>query len=297
MTHTLTHTLDRSVLIRAPRETVFRFFTDNARWAAWWGAGSSIEPHPGGRVFIRYPGGTEVTGEIVEIDAPERIVFTYGYVAGVPIPAGSSLVTIALDRERAGTRVRLTHAFAEPAVRDQHVQGWRYQLSLFANAVATDAAAPIPDLVDRWFAAWSEPDAGKRNAALEVTVVPEVAMRDRFSAIEGYDDLVAHLAAMHHFMPGMTLARDGDVRQCQGVALADWIARGANGQEAGRGRSSCPSGRRRSRAFRRPRRRRRGRGTPRSWSGPCAACRDRPSASGRAAAGDGTWPRSWSCRC
>jgi uncharacterized protein YndB with AHSA1/START domain len=231
----LTHTLDRSILIRAPREVVFRFFTDNARWAAWWGAGSSIEPHPGGRVFIRYPGGTEVSGEIVEIDEPERIVFTYGYVAGAPIPAGSSLVTITLERERAGTRVRLTHAFAEPAVRDQHIQGWRYQLSLFANAVSTDAAGPIPDLVDQWFAAWSQPDAAKRNAALEGTVARDVAMRDRFSAIEGYDDLVAHLTALQHFMPGTTIVRDGEVRQCQGMALADWIARGANGQEAGRG--------------------------------------------------------------
>ena len=136
---TLSHTLERSIVIRAQREVVFRFFTDSARWAAWWGAGSTIDPRPGGRVFIRYPGGIEVSGEIVEIDEPERIVFTYGFVAGSPIPPGSSLVTIALERERAGTRVRLSHAFAEAQVRDEHVQGWRYQLSLFANAVADDA--------------------------------------------------------------------------------------------------------------------------------------------------------------
>jgi uncharacterized protein YndB with AHSA1/START domain len=235
MTETLTHTLDRSILIRAPRETVFRFFTDAARWAAWWGAGSSIEPHPGGRVFIRYPGGTEVGGEVVELAEPERIVFTYGCVAGTPIPPGSSLVTIALERERAGTRVRLSHAFADAAVRDEHVQGWRYQLSLFANAVANDAGAAIPALVDRWFATWSEPDAGKRQAALERTVAPDVTMRDRFSAIEGFPDLVEHLGGVHRFMPGITLTREGEVRQCQGTAVADWIARGAKGEEAGRG--------------------------------------------------------------
>lgn len=234
-TTALTHTLDRSVLIRAPRETVFRFFTDDARWAAWWGAGSSIDPIPGGRVFIRYPGGIEVSGQVVEIAEPDRIVFTYGYVTGKPIPAGSSLVTITLERERAGTRVRLTHAFAEAAVRDEHVQGWRYQFSLFANAVANDAATEIPALVDRWFAAWSEPDGATRKAALERAAAPDVVMRDRFSAIEGFPDLVEHLAAVHRFMPGMAIARDGDVRQCQGMVLADWIARSANGQEAGRG--------------------------------------------------------------
>ena len=232
---TLAHTLDRTVLIRAHREVVFRFFTDSARWAAWWGAGSSIDPRPGGRVFIRNPGGTEVSGEVVEIDEPERIVFTYGFVAGTPIPPGSSLVTIELERERGGTRVRLSHAFAEAAVRDEHVQGWRYQLSVFANAVADDAGAAVPEIVDRWFAAWSEPDAAKRNAALEHTVAPDVSMRDRFSAIEGSAELRAHLAAVHRFMPGMALSRDGNVRQCQGMAVADWVATGADGQERGRG--------------------------------------------------------------
>ena len=135
----LAHTLDRAILIRAERELVFSFFTDNARWAAWWGAGSSIDARRGGRVFIRYPGGTEVSGEVVEIAAPERIVFTYGYVSGTPIAPGGSLVTISLEPQPAGTLVRLSHAFAESSVRDQHVQGWRYQLSLFANAVANDA--------------------------------------------------------------------------------------------------------------------------------------------------------------
>ena len=36
-------------------------------------------------------------------------------------------------------------------------------------------------------------------------------------------------------MPGMRLAREGEVRHCQGTVLADWIARGADGQERGRG--------------------------------------------------------------
>ena len=36
------------VRIEADRETVFRYFTDSGRWAAWWGAGSTIDPRPGG---------------------------------------------------------------------------------------------------------------------------------------------------------------------------------------------------------------------------------------------------------
>ena len=231
----LAHALDRAILIRAERELVFSFFTDNARWAKWWGAGSSIEARRGGRVFIRYPGGTEVSGEVVEIDAPERIVFTYGYVTGAPIVPGGSLVTISLEPEPAGTLVRLSHAFAESSVRDQHVQGWRYQLSLFANAVANDAFSGADTVVDRWFAAWSEPDAAVRDAAVHRMVAPSISMRDQFSAIDGLPDLIEHLAAVHRFMPGMTNHAGGAVRQCQGMVLADWIARTVEGQERGRG--------------------------------------------------------------
>ena len=61
--------LERTVTIRAKRETVFRYFTDSARWAAWWGEGSTIDARPGGALYIRHPGGTESRGEIVELDA------------------------------------------------------------------------------------------------------------------------------------------------------------------------------------------------------------------------------------
>jgi hypothetical protein len=183
---------------------------------------------------------------VVEVVVPERLVFTYGYVSGTPIAAGASLVTIALDEEPAGTRVRLSHAFAEPAVRDHHIQGWRYQLSLFANAVANQAHAGADAIVDRWFTAWSDPDAETRRTALGQTVSGSVAMRDPFSAVDGLPDLVEHLAAVHRFMPGLTIARDGAVRHCQGMAIADWIVCDAAGHEKSRGTnvfSLTPDGR------------------------------------------------------
>ena len=163
---TLIHHLERTLIIGARRETVFRFFTDPVRWASWWGAGSTIEPHPSGRVLIRYPGGTEAVGEVLEIDPPERLVFTYGYAKGVPVAPGASLVTIALEDHGGSTRLRLTHAFSEPRVRDEHLQGWRYQLSLFANIVANELHGDSARLVDRWFAVWSEADAGTRESEL-----------------------------------------------------------------------------------------------------------------------------------
>jgi uncharacterized protein YndB with AHSA1/START domain len=231
----LPHRLDRTLLIQARPETVFRYFTDNARWASWWGQGSTIDPRPGGKVVILYPGAVEVRGEVIEIAAPERLTFTYGFTSGKPIAPGSSLVTIRLEPVGAGTRVHLSHAFSDAAVCDEHVQGWRYQLSLFANIVSSEVQAGAAGAIDAWLAAWSEADRAARTGTLSRIAEPTVTFRDRYSSIDGAGDLHAHLEAAQRFMPGLQMQRDGDVRHCQGTAIADWIARAADGQERARG--------------------------------------------------------------
>ncbi len=227
----LSHSLDRTITIEASPETVFRYFTDSARWAAWWGAGSSIDARPGGAVKIVYPGGVEVSGEVLEVAPVERIVFTYGYASGQPIAPGASRVTIALRPVESGTELSLTHAFAEAAVRDLHVQGWRYQLSLFGNVVADEVHSNAAEMVDGWHAAWTIADAAERDRALAKVAAPHVEFRDRHSLLNGIDDVSAHIAAALRFMPGMTLRRKGNVRHCQGTALSEWAAVSADGVE------------------------------------------------------------------
>jgi uncharacterized protein YndB with AHSA1/START domain len=218
----LEHRLDRDVVIRASRETVFRFFTDSDRWAKWWGTGSTIDARPGGRVYIRYPGDVEVLGDVIEVSPPDRLVFTYGYASGKPIPPASSRVTITLSSQGALTRLNLAHEFSDAAVRDEHVQGWRYQLSLFSNVVADEVTAHASTAVDTWFDAWAEPDEAKRTTMFASVASPEVTFHDKFSAIADLPELVAHAGGAQRFMPGVRLRRRGDVRHCQGMVLADW---------------------------------------------------------------------------
>jgi uncharacterized protein YndB with AHSA1/START domain len=220
----LPYDLQRTVLIKAGRETVFRFFTDSARWASWWGAGSTIDPTPGGKVYIRHPNGIESSGEVLEIDPPARIAFTYGFESGNPMPPGSSRVTIRLEPDSGGTRLDLRHEFGEPGPRDAHVQGWRFQLALFSNAVANEVYANAAGAVDAWFGAWVIADDAAREKALAAIVTDRVSFRDRYSLLEGLDDVVAHTGAAQRFMPGIRMERKGDVRHCQGVVLADWVA-------------------------------------------------------------------------
>jgi uncharacterized protein YndB with AHSA1/START domain len=231
----LPHSLDRSIVIHAPRDVVFAFFTDSARWADWWGAGSTIDPKVGGRVFIRMPGNVDVVGEVLAITPSSALVFTYGFASGQPIPAGGSRVTITLDDIGDGTRLRLRHEFAEAQVRDEHVQGWRYQLALFSNAVLNQLHAGVESRVDAWFATWAESSAGTRRAALAALASEVVAFRDRYSATDGLDDLSAHIAAAQRFMPGVKLERRGAVRHCQGTVIADWTAAGPDGKPLGSG--------------------------------------------------------------
>ncbi|HEY4305171.1 MAG TPA: SRPBCC family protein [Gemmatimonadaceae bacterium] len=216
--------LDRRVIIRAPQDVVFRYFTDSARWATWWGAGSTIDPKPGGRMSIVYPNGVKASGEVVEIDPPNRIAFTFGYESGTPMAPGASLVTITLTSHGNETRLDLTHDFADAVARDEHIQGWRYQLSVFANVIANDLHAKAVDAIDAWFTAWSDPDAATRATSFARIAISEVEFRDQYSALAGIEDLVAHGGATQRFMPNVRLERMGDVRHCQGMVLADWKA-------------------------------------------------------------------------
>jgi len=89
--------------------------------------------------------------------------------------------------------------------------------------------------VDAWFEAWAEHDASRREQALERIAAPDVTFRDRFSNIDGLAELLPHIAAAQRFMPGIRMQRTGDVRQCQGTAVADWVALANDGQERARG--------------------------------------------------------------
>lgn len=237
MTKKLDYLVERTVTIAARPQTVFRFFTDSGRFAAWWGEGSRIDPRPGGAVRICYPNGVRAGGEVLEVVPGEKIVFTFGYESGEPMSVGGSRVTITLEPVQRGTRLRLRHELETATAAEVFVQGWRYQLAVFAEVAAQDAHAAFAERADRFLALWAETDPAARRAALSELSRDSLAFRDRYSCTEGKDDLDAHIAAYQRFMPGLRLERQGEVRQCQGTALVDWVAKGPDGALRGKGTS------------------------------------------------------------
>ena len=102
--------------IAAPRELVFRMWTDPVHLAQWWGPASFTNPvcevdaRPGGTLYIvmRAPDGTDypMTGEFREVVAGERLVFTSKALDsdGNALLEGMNVITFADD----GAKTRLT---------------------------------------------------------------------------------------------------------------------------------------------------------------------------------------------
>jgi len=228
----LPFSLERTVDIRARRATVFRFLTDRERFARWWGAGSTIDAVVGGAVKIVYPGGSTASGTVRELVPEQRIAFTYGYDdPAKPFPPGGSLVTITLHELADGTRVELRHDVHDAAVRDEHVQGWRYQLAVFAKVASEDALSGAGDAIAAWFVAWNAEPARARELLTSIAA-PAVTFRDGFGYAAGLDELVVHVAACQRFMPGIRLEARGKLRLAHDTALIDWAAVKADGTQA-----------------------------------------------------------------
>lgn len=131
------------VRIAADAATVFPFFTDPELIARWKGDEALVDPEPGGIYRVRMAGSHVARGEYVELEPPNRVVFTWGWEGGEsPVPPGSSTVEVELIPEGDGTLVRLTHRDLPVASRDPHRMGWEHYLSRLAIAASGGEAGP-----------------------------------------------------------------------------------------------------------------------------------------------------------
>jgi uncharacterized protein YndB with AHSA1/START domain len=120
----------------APREVVFRAFSESALLTQWFSPSPDIaveildhELRPGGRYRFRYllaSGETNiVTGVFREISRPTRLMFTWTWEAPDPHAGTETVVTIDFIADHGGTLVVVTHrGFPDGATRDRHYHGW-----------------------------------------------------------------------------------------------------------------------------------------------------------------------------
>ena len=130
------------LLIAASPETVFEFFVDPSLMTTWMGSRAVLEPTPGGAFEVDI-GSHRARGQYVEVVAPERVVFTWGWEGSEDVPPGSSTVTFTFEPVGEGTRLRMVHEglSAEEAARHRH--GWTHYLSRLV--VTAPGGDPGPD--------------------------------------------------------------------------------------------------------------------------------------------------------
>jgi uncharacterized protein YndB with AHSA1/START domain len=132
----------------APREAVFAAWTDPEQLKRWWGPGffetvsAEVDLRPGGRYeLLLEPGSMRLRGEFREVTPPQRLVYTWRWVEGVP-DTRESLVTVEFRERGARTEVVLVHDnFVGPGPVDMYDEGWRSGLEkLRAFLRPTEAA-------------------------------------------------------------------------------------------------------------------------------------------------------------
>ncbi len=143
-------TLRLSRHFKAPRENVFRAFTDPNELVRWWGPEGMDVPEihldlrPGGkwRTCMRSSEGTLhcVGGVYREVTPPERLVMTWIWEQG-DLEGREMLVTLEFADSNGGTELRLTHAqLPSESARDAHRGGWTSSLGCLERYLQEAAA-------------------------------------------------------------------------------------------------------------------------------------------------------------
>src|SRR5919112_1691560 len=89
--------VEREIAIAASPETIWEFLVDEEKATRWMGKACSFDPRPGGEYRCEVISGNKAVGEFVELDAPRRLVFTWGWEPGSPSPVAPGSTTIEID--------------------------------------------------------------------------------------------------------------------------------------------------------------------------------------------------------
>jgi uncharacterized protein YndB with AHSA1/START domain len=141
--------LRHELVIAAPPDVVFPYFTDPSRMTSWMGLAALLDPRPGGAFRIDANGRDVVLGKYVAVDPPRRVVFTWGFEGDErALPPGATQVEVTLERDGDGTRVVLLHHGLPDPARAAHDAGWTHYLARLGSAAAGNPPEPDPWIVN-----------------------------------------------------------------------------------------------------------------------------------------------------
>ena len=126
---------ERTLAIDASPETVWEFLVDPEKLMRWKGINADLDPQPGGIFRCEVIPGHIARGEYVEIDKPNKLVFTWGWDGSEDVPPGSSTIEIELASDGDGTSLRFVHRDLPNAEAiASHAHGWDHYLPRLGTA-------------------------------------------------------------------------------------------------------------------------------------------------------------------
>ncbi len=123
--------------LEAPPAAVFRYLTEPDRYVRWQGVKAELDPRPGGVFRVWMDADTVARGKFVEVDAPRRVVFTWGWEGHDRVPPGSTTVELTLEEDGDSTILSLRHSgLPDEESAALHEEGWALYVPRLATSVA-----------------------------------------------------------------------------------------------------------------------------------------------------------------
>lgn len=143
MTQPATREIQITRIVDAPRDEVFRAWTEPERIKQWWGpigsatSSADVDLRAGGayRVVMEPLEGPVlvVAGTYREVTPPSRLVYTWRWETGIPDTL-ETLVTVEFGERGKQTEIRITHGgFPAAEERPEYEAGWLEALARLAT--------------------------------------------------------------------------------------------------------------------------------------------------------------------
>jgi uncharacterized protein (TIGR03086 family) len=186
--------VEKSVFVPLGADETFALLTEPERLRRWQAVTARIDLRAGGEYRWTIVPGHTAAGTITVVEPGRRLVFSWGWEESEDLRPGASTVTITLEPEAGGTRVRLVHDGLTADQAAGHGEGWQHYMDRLATAGAKGDAG-----LDEWAFPESFDRLGAAEASLAVcqfvlrNLRPEDATAGTPCPKFTVDDLLDHL--------------------------------------------------------------------------------------------------------